>query len=85
MLRVAGIVALIVLATACGSTPVTTVASPSPVIAQGVWTEGLTFTGDVPGQVTGIISAAAFSFIVQEPSGIIPRLRAISLSSSDFI
>ena len=56
MLRVAGIVALIVLATACGSTPVTTVASPSPVIAQGTWTEGLTFTGDMPGQMTGIVA-----------------------------
>jgi len=56
MLRVAGIVALIVLATACGSTPVTTVASPSPVIAQGTWTEGLTFTGDIPGQMTGIVA-----------------------------
>ena len=56
MLRVAGIVALIVLATACGSTPVTTVASPSPVIAQGTWSEGLTFTGDLPGQMTGIVA-----------------------------
>ncbi len=56
MLRVAGIVALIVLATACGSTPVITVASPSPVIAQGTWTEGLTFTGDLPGQMTGIVA-----------------------------
>jgi hypothetical protein len=56
MLRVAGIVALIVLASACGSTPVSTVASPSPVIAQGTWTEGLTFTGDVPGQMTGIVA-----------------------------
>jgi hypothetical protein len=56
MLRVAGIVALCVLATACGSTPVTTVASPSPVIAQGTWTEGLTFTGDMPGQMTGIVA-----------------------------
>ena len=56
MLRVAGIVALIVLATACGSTPVSTVASPSPVIAQGTWTEGLTFSGDVPGEMTGIVA-----------------------------
>ena len=56
MLRVAGIVALIVLATACGSTPVVTVASPSPVIAQGTWIEGLTFTGDLPGQMTGIVA-----------------------------
>jgi hypothetical protein len=56
MLRVAGIVALIVLASACGSTPAVTVASPSPVIAQGVWTQGLTFSGDVPGEMTGIIA-----------------------------
>ena len=56
MLRVAGIVALIVLATACDSTTARTVASPSPVIAQGVWTQGLTFTGDMPGQMTGIVA-----------------------------
>jgi hypothetical protein len=56
MLRVAGIVALIVLATACDQTTVKTVASPSPVIAQGTWTEGLTFTGDMPGQMTGIVA-----------------------------
>jgi hypothetical protein len=55
MLRVAGIVALLVLATACGQTPVTTVPSPSPVILQGNWTQGLTLTGDVPGQMTGIV------------------------------
>lgn len=55
MLRVAGIVALIVLATACGQTPVKTVPSPSPVILQGNWTEGLTLTGEVPGQMTGIV------------------------------
>ena len=56
MLRVAGIVALFVALTACGPTPVTTVASPSPVIAQGTWTEGLTFTGDMPGQMTAIVA-----------------------------
>jgi hypothetical protein len=56
MLRVAGIVALIVLATACDQTTAQTVASPSPVIAQGVWTQGLTFTGDMPGQMTGIVA-----------------------------
>ena len=55
MLRVAGIVALIVLATACGPTTVKTVPSPSPVIAQGNWSQGLTFTGEVPGQMTGIV------------------------------
>ena len=37
-----------------------------------------------PGQVIGIISAVAFSFIVQEPSGIMLRLSAMSLSSSRF-
>jgi hypothetical protein len=56
MLRVAGIVALIVLLAACDQTTVKTVASPSPVIAQGTWTEGLTFTGDMPGQMTGIVA-----------------------------
>jgi hypothetical protein len=56
MLRVAGIVALIVLAAACDQTTAQTVASPSPVIAQGTWTEGLTFAGDVPGVMTGIVA-----------------------------
>jgi len=54
MLRVVGIVALIVLA-ACNQTSVNTVASPSPVIAAGNWTEGLAFSGDVKGQMTGIV------------------------------
>ena len=57
MLRVAGIVALIVLATACGqTTPDAVVASPSPVIAQGTWSESLTFTGDTTGQMTAIVA-----------------------------
>ena len=34
-----------------------------------------------PGSVTGIISAVAFSFMVQEPSGIMLRFSATSLSS----
>ena len=55
MLRAAGIVALIVL-TACGSNNPTSVASPSPVIAQGNWTENLTFTGGITGQMTGIVA-----------------------------
>jgi hypothetical protein len=59
MLRVAGIVALIVLAAACEQTTAQTVASPSPVIAQGTWTEGLTFTGEVPGQMTAIVADSA--------------------------
>ena len=36
------------------------------------------------GQVIGIISAAAFSFIVHDPSGIMLRFSATSLSSSRF-
>ena len=37
-----------------------------------------------PGSVTGIISAVAFSFIVQDPSGIMLRFSAMSRSSSRF-
>jgi hypothetical protein len=55
MLRVAGIVALIVF-TACGQNNPAAVASPSPVIAQGNWTQNLTFTGDITGQMTGIVA-----------------------------
>ena len=55
MLRVAGIVALIVL-TACGQNNTGAVASPSPVIAKGNWTQNLTFTGDITGQMTGIVA-----------------------------
>ncbi|MEO8743658.1 MAG: hypothetical protein ABI334_06710 [Candidatus Dormiibacterota bacterium] len=55
MLRVVGIVALIVLATACDQTTAKTVASPSPVIAQGNWIQNLTLTGEVSGQMTGIV------------------------------
>ncbi len=55
MLRAAGIVALIVL-TACGQNTPTTVASPSPVIAQGGWTQNLTFAGDLSGLMTGIVA-----------------------------
>ncbi|MGH7763804.1 MAG: hypothetical protein ACREOM_05235 [Candidatus Dormibacteraceae bacterium] len=54
MLRVVGIVALLVLA-ACDSTAVKTVPSPSPVIPAGNWSQSLTFQGDVPGQMTGIV------------------------------
>jgi hypothetical protein len=55
MLRVVGIVALVVLAIACSPTAVKTVASPSPVIPEGTWSQSLTFTGEVTGQMTGII------------------------------
>jgi hypothetical protein len=55
MLRAAGIVALIVL-TACGQNNPVSVASPSPVIAAGNWTQNLTFSGGVVGQMTGIVA-----------------------------
>lgn len=58
MLRVVGIVALLVLA-ACDQTSVKTVPSPSPVIAQGNWSQALTFRGEVPGQMTGIVPDTA--------------------------
>ena len=54
MLRVAGIVALIVL-TACGQDTVKVGPSPSPVIPQGNWNQNLAFTGDLPGQMTSIV------------------------------
>jgi len=54
MLRVVGIAALFVLA-ACNSTSVDTGATPSPVIPQGNWTEKLAFTGEVVGQMSGIV------------------------------
>lgn len=59
MLRVVGIVALIVLATACDQTTVRTAASPSPVIAAGNWSQGLNLSGDVKGQMTGIVPDTA--------------------------
>jgi len=54
MLRLAGIVALFVLA-ACGSTSIDAGATPSPVIPLGNWTENLKFAGDVTGQMSGIV------------------------------
>jgi hypothetical protein len=55
MPRVVGIVALFVLLTACDTTNVKTVASPSPIIAQGNWDQALAFKGDVNGSMTGIV------------------------------
>jgi hypothetical protein len=55
MLRAAGIVALIVF-TACGQNNPVAVASPSPVIAVGNWNQNLTFTGEITGQMTGIVA-----------------------------
>src|SRR5438874_13127083 len=54
MLRVVGIVARFVLA-ACDQTSVKVGPSPSPVIAQGSWTQNLTLTGDLPGQIVNIV------------------------------
>lgn len=53
MLRVVGAVALIVLA-ACGPSNIGTASSPSPVIPQGTWTQNLTFSGELAGQMTAI-------------------------------
>jgi hypothetical protein len=54
MLRAAGIVALIVLA-ACNSNSPKPAQSPSPIVAQGSWTENITFSGEVTGHMAGII------------------------------
>src|SRR5438045_9699534 len=54
MLRVVGIVALFVLV-ACGQSSVKVGASPSPVLAQGSWTQNLVLTGDLPGKITSVV------------------------------
>jgi len=55
MLRVVGIVALFVLA-ACDQTTAKVGPSPSPVLAQGSWTQNLTLTGELPGRITSIVA-----------------------------
>jgi nitrous oxide reductase accessory protein NosL len=55
MLRLVGIVALFVLA-ACGQTSGNAGPTPSPVIAQGSWTQNLTLTGELPGRITTIVA-----------------------------
>jgi hypothetical protein len=55
MLRAAGIVALIVF-TACGQNNTPAVASPSPVIPQGNWSQNMKFTGEITGQMTSIVA-----------------------------
>jgi hypothetical protein len=55
MLRVVGIVALLVLA-ACDQTNAKVGPSPSPVIAQGNWTQNLTLTGELSGRITTILA-----------------------------
>jgi hypothetical protein len=54
MLRAAGIVALIVLA-ACSQTSGKAPASPTPVVAQGSWTQNLAFSGDISGHMAAIV------------------------------
>jgi hypothetical protein len=54
MLRLAGIVALIVLA-ACGQNNVSSSGSPAPVIAEGNWNQNLTLSGDLVGQITSVV------------------------------
>ena len=55
MLRLAGIVALFVLA-ACGQNTARVEPSPSPVIPAGNWNQNLTLTGDLVGQITSIVA-----------------------------
>ncbi len=54
MLRLAGIVALFVLA-ACDQTTAKVGPSPSPVIPEGNWIQSLTLDGDLPGHITSIV------------------------------
>src|SRR5258708_31736793 len=54
MLRAAGVVALIVLA-ACSGTSGTHVTSPTPIVAQGSWTQNLTFSGELTGHMAAIV------------------------------
>ncbi|HSS95217.1 MAG TPA: hypothetical protein VLR46_14685 [Candidatus Dormibacteraeota bacterium] len=54
MLRVAGIVALIVLA-ACNQTSANSSPSPTPIVAQGAWTQNLSFSGDISGHMASIV------------------------------
>ena len=54
MLRLAGIVALFVLA-ACGQSSAKVDPSPSPVIPEGNWNQNLTLSGDLPGHIATIL------------------------------
>ena len=54
MLRAAGIVALIVLA-ACNQNSGKPHTSPTPIVAQGSWTENLTFSGEISGHMAAIV------------------------------
>ena len=54
MLRLAGIVALFVLA-ACGQTSPPVASAQSPVIPDGTWSQNLTLSGDLPGHINGVV------------------------------
>src|SRR5260370_35677405 len=54
MLRGAGIVALVVLA-ACNESSPKPSPSLSPIVAQGSWTQNLTFAGELSGHMAGIV------------------------------
>ena len=66
-----------VIAQSMRSSPVQSARYPS---AWSAGTKGCSAAN--PGKVTGIISAVALSFMVQEPSGIIERSRATSFAAS---
>src|SRR5262249_42871168 len=55
MLRLAGIAVALFVLTACGQQTANVVPSPSPVIAQGTWTQNLKLTGDLVGQIIAIV------------------------------
>jgi hypothetical protein len=55
MLRLAGIVVALFVLTACGQQAANVASSPSPVIAQGDWTQNLKLTGELAGQITAIV------------------------------
>ena len=54
MLRAAGIVALVVI-TACGQTSGKPSTSPTPIVAQGSWSQNLTFSGEITGHMSVIV------------------------------
>src|SRR5260370_40644442 len=54
VLRAAGVGALIVLA-ACSGTSGTHVTSPTPIVAEGSWTQNLTFAGELTGHMAAIV------------------------------
>ena len=56
MLRVAGIVALFVLLTACGGSSAAPAVSPSTAAVASTWAQDLTLRGDVSGHMTGIVA-----------------------------